>query len=103
MLLYDKLIAEYPGTEGAALAEKGKQRIVSNREKQLKKDMRDQVARLLLALNGYQSMYGKMPASISDLDENFICSIMYTVVYSFLLHSRMQSLMSVLRRTISMS
>ena len=69
MTLYDKIIADYPGTEGAALAEKGKLRIDDAREQALKKAMRDQVARLLLALNGYQSMFGKFPASISDLDD----------------------------------
>lgn len=69
MLLYDKLIAEYPGTEGAALAEKGKLRIFAIQEKILKGEVRDQVARLLLALNGYQSMFGRMPVSIADLDD----------------------------------
>lgn len=70
MLLYDKLIAEYPGTEGAALAEKGRLRVFEMKEKRLKAQVRDQVARLLLALNGYQSMYGAMPATISVLDES---------------------------------
>lgn len=68
--LYDQLIVKYPATEGAALAEKGRLRVFELKEKALKTQMRDQVARLLLALNGYQSMYGAMPASISDLDES---------------------------------
>lgn len=69
LTLYDQLIVKYPATQGAALAEKGKLRVFAMQEKALKAQMRDQVARLLLALNGYQSMYGKMPATISDLDD----------------------------------
>lgn len=69
MTLYDQIIAEFPETAGAALAEQGKVRILASREKVLMKEMRHQIARLLLALNGYQSMFGKMPVSISDLDD----------------------------------
>ena len=68
LTLYDQVIAEYPATKGAALSEEGRLRIFATREKQLQGEMRDQIARLLLALNGYQSMFGKMPSSISDLD-----------------------------------
>lgn len=69
MALYDLIITDYPGTEGAALAEKGILRIVDTRERAFKQAARDQVARILLALNGYQSMYGTLPASISALDD----------------------------------
>ncbi len=70
LALYDQIIAEYPETKAAVLAEEGRQRVFIMKEKALKGEMRDQVARLLLALNGYQSMFGKMPASISDLDDS---------------------------------
>ena len=69
MTLYDKVIADYPDTEGAVLAAKRKLRILGTREQGLKKEMQDQVGRILLVLNGYQSMFSKLPASISDLDD----------------------------------
>lgn len=69
VILYDQIIADYPDTEGAALAAKGKVRIVSQRDQALKKEMQDQIGRILLVLNGYQSMMGRLPASIADLDE----------------------------------
>jgi hypothetical protein len=69
LVLYDELIFEYPETKAAVLAEKGKLRIFEIKEKSVKSQMRDQIARLRLALKGYQSMFGKMPASLSDLDD----------------------------------
>ena len=69
MTLYNQIIADYPDTEAAALAAKGKVRIVSQRDQALKKAMQDQIGRILLVLNGYQSMMGRLPASIADLDE----------------------------------
>ena len=38
MTLYDKIIADYPDTDGAVLAEKGKLRILGMREQGLKKE-----------------------------------------------------------------
>lgn len=69
MALYNRIISDYPETEGAVLAEKGKMRIFEAREQELKKEMQDQVGRILLVLNGYQSMFGKLPESTSDLDD----------------------------------
>lgn len=66
--LYAKILADYPSTEGATLAEEAQQRIASKRSELLKKEMLDQIERILLIFNGYKSMFGHLPESPAELD-----------------------------------
>jgi len=66
--LYEKLIAEYAGTKAADLAADYILRVDHYKERKLIQEVRKNIERVALVMNGYREMMGAMPASIGQLD-----------------------------------
>jgi len=66
--LYEKLIAEYQGTKAAELAADYIARVDRYKERLLIQDVRKNLERVALVMNGYREMMGTMPVSINQLD-----------------------------------
>lgn len=67
--LYETLAKKYPETKAGRLASKARVRIVALKQTRQHLVMEKHAERLRMVLSGYQSMYGRFPASVHDLDQ----------------------------------
>jgi len=65
---YEALIAEYESTQAAKLAADYIVRVNRYKDRLLEQEVRKNLERIALVLNGYREMMGTMPASIEQLD-----------------------------------
>ena len=65
---YEALIAEYESTQAAKLAADYIVRVNRYKDRLLEQEVRKNLERIALVLNGYREMMGAMPASIEQLD-----------------------------------
>ena len=65
---YEALIKEYEGTQAAALAADYIERVKGYQERKLIQDVRKNLERVGLVMNGYREMMGDIPTSLEQLD-----------------------------------
>lgn len=69
LALYDALVKKYPDTKAGRLAGKARVRVLTLKKSQRYLAMQKHVERLRMALAGYESMYGRFPSRVQDLDD----------------------------------
>ncbi len=67
---YESLVEEYGGTQAAALAADYIERVIRYKERRQIDEVRRNLGRIALVMNGYREMLGTTPTSLDQLDNS---------------------------------